>query len=287
MRFRCPHCKQRTISLWAKTKANGWWPSTCAQCGGKNVPATLGTLPAIFVFIAGLIAPFVIAGSATVTGAWLLLAAGIIGGAAASLGTYLLITPLLRHGTALAKWESRSYFVLVGLLVLLVALKPDAPPPTGQQVQNRGKPIFTLHHMNPEVPAEFRDRLTKTHIADFALREEYKAALEKARIPFSLEMEEGREYVRVRFEHLQAVKRVERELWGEPLPEGGAVHFSNPATAAEFKAWAAARGVQVRSHSYMRKEYLVWSGDNKLIREFRDSRKSDCPKAAAASPASC
>jgi hypothetical protein len=92
----------------------------------------------------------------------------------------------------LARWEFASLVVLMAVVVLYAALKPDEPPAPA------ASPIGTARHFSD--PA--------THAA-------YKAALEKAGIPFTLYLSDGMEYVRVEREHAAALQRVQKEFLGK------------------------------------------------------------------------
>src|SRR5262245_8853041 len=122
IRFRCPHCGQKTIGVWEKLKANGFRPRQCPACGGKHVPAAWPSLLALLLFAAGLVAPFLIAGSATPVGAIFLLLAGLALGVLGIAATYVLC-PLLRHGSRAARWESWSFYAALGALLLYALLK--------------------------------------------------------------------------------------------------------------------------------------------------------------------
>jgi len=92
----------------------------------------------------------------------------------------------------LAGWELASLAAVIAVVVLYAALKPDElPAPTVSQIA------------------------TARHFDDPVRQAAYKAALEKAGIPFTLYLSDGMEYVRVESEHAAALQRVLKELSGK------------------------------------------------------------------------
>jgi hypothetical protein len=278
MMFRCPHCKQRTIGVWAKLKANGFRPSRCPQCDGKFVPAVWGTLPSLIAFAAAFVAPFIIAGAVTQTVAWMLLAAAIVLGSAAATLVYLPVTPLLRHGSRAARWDWWSWVGVIAVVAVWAAVAPssqvDRTPVTHS---GERKPLFGIRSGAPP-----RERSTRAvHYSDPLMQEELKAALEKGGIAFGVEMQDGKEYVRWDAAHHAAVQEIERELRGGAISTGSNVHFPDQALREEFKKWLADNGIKHRTIIFRGEETVVWDGKEDLVRKFMAQRPSDCPKAAA------
>lgn len=277
MRFRCPHCKQRTITLAERLKANGYWPRACPQCGGRNTPAAWGILMPVIVFPVALAAPFLIAGSATVAVFWALLATGLVLALVGSVLAYLCI-PLLRHGSGFARFEFWSFMAIILGVVLYAALKPESP----------GPPLFSFTPaVSVGAPLPYSSQgSTGRHFSDAERQEEYKEALAEAKVPFRLEArEDGREFIWVDKEHAAAAKQAERDLWGMDLPPGKAnVRFEDPQTTEEFRAWLAARGVPHSVHGLKRKPMIAWDGPDSLTMEFMKSRipsgPANCDKPA-------
>jgi hypothetical protein len=269
--FRCPHCRQRTIGLWAKLKANGWRPDACPKCGGKYVPAAWTTVPALLMVPLGMFAPLLLAGVVTPVMMWLLLAAGVVLGVLAGLAVQVLITPLLRHGSAAARWEGRSFVAAVALLTLYAALKPS--PPESPAAERRPA----------ELPPGYELGSMMISQVDPALHEELKAALTRAGVRFELgRMEDGREALRIRQDQAEAYERVAREIWGERPPANGrSVHMSSPAVQRDFQKWLSDAGIPNRIMTYQRKEFVVWEGEPYLWRKFHDQQPSDCAKPPA------
>jgi hypothetical protein len=133
--FRCPHCGERTIGVWAKLKANGLRPGACPACGGKYVPVVWTTLPVLALLLGGLFAPFM-AGAIFYPLVVSVLVPGVLGACLVQ-----LVTPLLRHGSRAGRGE---WWTLAATIVLIVAyaffaLFPvesgdvaDSPEPTSQ-----------------------------------------------------------------------------------------------------------------------------------------------------------
>ena len=277
--FRCPHCRERTIGIREKLKANGWRPSACPRCGGKYVPAAWTSLPALLMVPLGMFSPLLLVGVVTPTTMWLLLAGGVVLGVLAGLAVQVLITPLLRHGSTVARWEWWSFVGALLLLALYAALKPS--PPESPAAERRAL----------ELPPGYELGSMSVSQVDPALHEELKAALAKAGVRFELDrMEDGREALRLRHDQVEAYERVEREIWGErPPADGRSVHMSPDTAQRDFQKWLSDAGIAHRVVTYQRKDYVVWDGEPYLWKKFHAERPSDCdkPRAQADAPKRC
>lgn len=276
--FRCPHCRERTVGVWAKLKANGFWPSACPRCGGKYVPAAWGQLPALAALFAGGFGPLAAAGSTAGTMGLVLLGGGLVLGLLGSAAVYVLITPLLRHGSKAARWDSRSYAGALVLFVLFAAIYLGDEEPAALQASAKLPPGYELGSM------------TVSQV-DPGLHEELKAALAKAGVRFELDrMEDGREALRLRHDQVEAYERVAREIWGErPPADGRSVRMSPDAAQRDFQKWLSDAGIAHRVVTYQRKDYVVWDGEPYLWKKFHAERPSDCakPRAQADAPKRC
>ena len=181
--FRCPHCQQNTIGIQAKLKAGEWWPGTCPECGGKFVPSAWGGLLSSLPFFLLLFAPLLVAGSASPTLLWILFGVGAALGLAASVAAYLFLSPILPHRSRSARWEFVGLVAVIVIVVFYAALTPD----------ESSSPLVARHFRDPAAQAA------------------YKAALQKAGIPFTVYTSDGREYVRVAPEHAADLERVQKE----------------------------------------------------------------------------
>jgi len=261
MKFRCPHCRQKTISAWSKLKPGGWKPSACPQCGGKYLAAWWGILPAAFVFPLVLFVPFWFAHGPIPNAVFLaMLGLGAALALLVSAAVYLLITPLLREGSAAARWDRWTWGATLAGLVVALLVMPDEwapPPPTG--------------HSTPRVSGG----MSYGH-AEY--QQEFKDALGKAGIPYTVEMKDGREFAYWTSEQHAAVEAIKREL---ELLEGRSVSFSNPILDKAFKDWLAKNGVAYRTVQRRGRDYVAWEGEPELLKKFMAEVKfPDCPKAA-------
>jgi hypothetical protein len=97
----------------------------------------------------------------------------------------------------LARWELASLVAVMAVVVLYAALKPEELPAVRD-------------------PATVRQQAgTARHFGDPATQAAYKAALEKAGIPFTLYLSDGMEYVRVESGHAAALQGVLKEFLGK------------------------------------------------------------------------
>jgi hypothetical protein len=121
--FRCPHCRERTIGVLAKLKANGLQPSACPSCEGKYVPAVWTTLPILALVLGALFAPLLLAGHVPFP----LLSSWLVPGLLAAAGLYLA-APLLRYGSTASRWEwwTLAATVIAVALYTLFAVTSDA-----------------------------------------------------------------------------------------------------------------------------------------------------------------
>jgi hypothetical protein len=274
MRFRCPHCRQKTITLAERLKANAFRPRACPQCGGRNTPAAWAILPGALLFPFLVSAPLLLVGGGSEPVFIALIVGGFVLATAGWLLAYLCV-PLLRHGSRLARFESWSFLAAVVGVVLYAVLKPESPGPPPPEIVI-GKPTFSKGAMGRS-------------FSDPEKQAEWKEALEEAKIPYRLEQREGgKEFVWVEPQYRQAVEQMERDVWGIPLgPEKSNVQFGDPKTTEEFRAWLVARGTPHKVYGTKKRPVIAWDGPDNLTLEFMKSRipsgaPSDCDKVAAA-----
>jgi hypothetical protein len=262
--FRCPNCKQRTISAWAKLSASAWKPVICPECGGKSIPAWWGVIPASLAFPLALFLPFTIV-PATPERIWWLLGAGLALAIVAFPAVFLITAPLLAQGSRAARWEFWSWLALAAVIVVLGVVKvldPTAfegasfPPVVEHGVARRG-----------------------THMGDPADQEKLKAALTRAGVPYTLEMRDGKEFVMWSQDRHAAAEKIQREILSGPFPNGRNIHFGDAATEKEFKDWLTKQGVAYRIENMHGRDFVVWDGPPELWKKFLEEHPG-CPKTA-------
>ena len=275
IRFRCPHCKQKTISLWGKAKANGWRPPACPGCGGKYEPSSWGIVPGMLVFFAVLLAPL-FAGDGKSDLTWLL-AGSFVLATVASLAAVLFATPLYRFHSRAARWDTWSF---VGALVLLFAWAALTPRKDERPLALR------LHQVFSQLGVLGERKVVETPAVPGPEDEErrrFREALAKGALPYTVEERDGADQLRWSTEHQDALAGLDKEQWGDPLPQGaGNAHFENPARAKEFRAWLKKNRVKHRTVTSVGKEFVVWEGNQGLVMKFLQQRDEACMKKEAA-----
>ena len=123
--------------------------------------------------------------------------------------------------------------------------------------------------------------------SDPEMQQRLKDGLRAAGVPFTVKMQDGKEYVGWEAEHAAAAQAVDDKIKEGPLPAGRNVHFPDPTLRKQFTDWLAQKGIQHQVVTTRGEDYVVWNenrGD--LAREFIESRSADCKgKVAAGKPA--
>lgn len=103
-------------------------------------------------------------------------------------------------------------------------------------------------------------------------QQRFKAALASARISFTTEVLDGKEFVRWAAADAEAVAKVEASLFGPPLPEGRHVSFGSRALQLEFTAWLAQNDIPFETVASRGREYVVWQAkDGERIKQWPKS----------------
>ena len=122
---------------------------------------------------------------------------------------------------------------------------------------------------------------------DPAMQQRLKDALREAGVPWSVKMQDGKEFVTWPAEHNAAAEAVDAKLREGPLPGGRNVHFPDPAQQKQFTDWLAQKGIEHEVVKTDGKDFVVWKdGSRNAVREFLDSRgAADCKGKVAAGKA--
>lgn len=137
-----------------------------------------------------------------------------------------------------------------------------------------------LRNQPPSRPAETRS----SSYSDPAMQKRLKDELAKARIPYALDVTDGKEFVRWPVEHNAAVEDIKRRRVDTLFSGGRNASFPDPALRKEFTDWLTRREITYEVVTSSSGEFVVWDrGPNDLVRQFMEARSVDCAPGAAAS----
>jgi hypothetical protein len=110
-----------------------------------------------------------------------------------------------------------------------------------------------------------------------------KDGLREAGIPFTVKIENGKEFVSWPAEHNRAAEAIDAKVREGPLPNGRNAKFPDPALEKQFTEWLDKKGVKHQRVG----GYVVWDeGAGDAVREFMESRGSaECKGKVAAGKA--
>ena len=272
--FRCPHCRQKTITAWTKLKAR----AACPDCGGRFVAGSSGVLLAVLVMPFPMFAPMFVLHSVRFPLVWLVFAVGTVLTLAVAGVIYLFATPLYRKGSAAARWDTIGFLTLIAGVTVYAVANTDFSREAGLEEDTRtisvGPPVFSRKNS---------DGITSSvHYGDAATQQALKDALDKSGIPYKLEMRDGEEFVGWTRAHDAGARKIKRQVDGSDLPPGRNVSFNNPVLQKEFVAWLTGKGVKHETTTAYGREHIVWEGPDDLFRKFMTEKPSDCDKMVAA-----
>jgi hypothetical protein len=120
--------------------------------------------------------------------------------------------------------------------------------------------------------------------SDTAMQQRLKDELARAGIPYSLEVTDGKEFIKWSVEHNAAVEDIKRRKVDTMFSGGRNAAFPDPALRKEFTDWLTRRGIPFEIVNSSGREFVVWDrGPDDLVRQFMEGRSVDCPPGAAAS----
>jgi len=276
--FRCPHCRQKTITAWTKLRTRG----ACPGCGGFFVAGSWGILLAVFVMPLTMFAPMFVLRPIGYPLTWLAFAVGSAFTLALSGVIYLFTTSLYRKGSVAARWDAIALFTFLAAATVAALMNTDFDREAGLSPHD-----FTPFRIGSSSPPRVdTERITSSvHHGHTATQQVFKDALDEAGIPYELETREGKEFVGWTRAHDAAVRKIQRRLDGADLPSRRSVSFDNPGFQKEFIAWLTGKGVKHETKKSYGREYVVWQGPDDLLRQFMREKPSDCEKTAAAAGA--
>jgi hypothetical protein len=123
-----------------------------------------------------------------------------------------------------------------------------------------------------------------SHYSDTAKQQRLKDELARAGIPYTLEVTDGKEFIKWSFEHNAAVEDIRRRRVETMFSDNRNAAFPDPALRQEFTDWLTRRGITSEVVNSNGKEFVVWDqGPDDLVRQFMEGRSVDCTPGAAAS----
>lgn len=276
--FRCPHCRQKTITAWAKLRTRG----ACPGCQGRFVAGSWGILLASLAMPFAMFAPMLFLFQFHPIGFplyWLVFAAGAVLAIALAAAIYLFTTPLYRKGSAGARWDAISFFAGIAAITIVAIGNTGFDREAGLAPGE-----FTAFRIGATVPPRRdADIAALVSYSDAARQQALKDALDKAGIPYKLETRKDGEFIGWTRANEAAARAIQRQVDGSELPPRSSVSFDNPALQQEFSAWLTAKGLKNETKSAHGREFVVWDGPDNLSHQFMLQRPSvPCDKTAAA-----
>lgn len=102
-----------------------------------------------------------------------------------------------------------------------------------------------------------------------------KDGLREAGIPFTLKMQDGKEFVGWPAEHNVAAEAINEKVRAGPFRSGSNAHIPDAQLQQQFVAWLEKKGIRHEVAKSDGKDYVVWDpGAGDAIREFMESRGS-------------
>jgi uncharacterized protein (DUF983 family) len=276
--FRCPRCRQKTITAWTKLRTRG----ACPGCGGRFVASSWGSIPAVLVMPFAVLAPLVLLFQFHPFGFplfWLVFAAGTVLAAALSAVIFLFTTLLYRKGSVASRWDAIGFFTVIAALIVAGMTNADFDREAGLASGE-----FMLFPFGASTARDDDKLITSTvNYSDAERQQAFKDALGKAGIRYKLETREGKEFVGWTRAQDPAVRKIQEQVQGRELPLGRSASFDDLAIKKEFAAWLTGKGLKHETKKAHGRDYIVWEGPDNLVHQFMRERPFvPCDKKAAA-----
>ena len=121
MNFRCPHCRQKTITAWSKLKTRGACPGWQGRFVGGSWELLLASLAVPFTMFA----PFLLLRPPALPPFWLLLAIGAMLTLPLFVTIHLFATPLYRKGSVAARWDAITFLTFLAVVIVVAIMNTD------------------------------------------------------------------------------------------------------------------------------------------------------------------
>lgn len=160
---------------------------------------------------------------------------------------------------------SSAVFALGGALVIVYAIL----------MLGTGNAMLLSHAMLPfpvsaDGPRPVGD--SSVWYSDADKQQRLKQELAKAGIPFKVETQDGKEYVKWSQEHNGIAEDISRKLRDGPFPNGRQTRFADPAMQKAFADWLTAKGVRHETVKQHGEDWIFWEGGENLAHEFMTTR---------------
>jgi hypothetical protein len=135
-----------------------------------------------------------------------------------------------------------------------------------------------------ETPRPLGLGMSGSHYSDPDRQQSLKDALTRAGIPYTLDTQDGKEFVHWPPEHDKAVEQIQRSVRGEPAPGKHSIAFENAATHEEFKLWLVERRIPFEVvETPDKKKYVAWKDAPRdlAIQFLKEKAAADCAGQAA------
>lgn len=143
---------------------------------------------------------------------------------------------------------------------------------------------YAFRYMFPKEPYSRPASTRSSSYSNPAMQKRLKDELVKAGIPYSLEVEDGKEFIKWSAEHNAAVETIKRTRVDTMFSDGRNASFPDLVLRKEFTDWLTQRGISFEIVNSQDGEFVVWDqGPDNLVRQFMEGRSEKCPPGAAAS----
>ncbi|HEX6157600.1 MAG TPA: hypothetical protein VFZ54_16355 [Burkholderiales bacterium] len=133
-------------------------------------------------------------------------------------------------------------------------------------------------------PARTVGRTRAVSYSDPSRQQRLKDGLREAGVPFTVRIEDGKEFVGWKPEHDAVADAINQKVSGAPPPGTRNARIPDPALHAEFLAWLTQKGIKHEVVQLKGEDWVLWdesAGDQ--VRQFMEARPSaDCKGKVAA-----
>jgi hypothetical protein len=141
--------------------------------------------------------------------------------------------------------------------------------------------ISCTNQPDPPQPATSVLKTVAIYYADPVEQAAFKAALERAAIPYKVDMRDGNEMIRWDGRFNAQVEKIKSDLFGPEIASNSNISLGDAKQQKAFTDWLSVRGIKYEIVRKRGKDYVVWDGPENLGREFIDKLGSKCGETVA------